>query len=624
MAYFSLARVIFGVIVSALITVPFASVVLAADTVPPVIGTVTPTTATAGESKMFTVNVSDDGAGVSSCYFIIDTVSLSGEMSRASGDEYNGTYKQYHTFASAGSYQVAARCADRNGNLSTGASVTITVSAPPAVDASAPFLGTLSPGTGSVGAPITFQGSYSDDIGVTACEFDPGSGTRVAATRTGSATLGTASYVHTFASPGTYTVSMRCGDAVGNLGLAFLSVTISGSGPDMTPPVVRPIIASVATVGVPLTIGAEYSDNIGVAACFLTVNGSSVGFATMSGTAAAGTASRAHTFTVPGTYTVNITCRDAALNSGDSGNRTITVSAASPAPDVAAPTFTTALSPLAASVNTPVTLQIGYADNVGVTECYLYVDGSLAGGASSGGVTGVTSRSHTFSTSGAHAIRFQCRDAAGNRGESASYTITVAAAPASAGSPGSTGGSGGSGSSGSSSSGGSGGSATSPVVSGSAPMGTLIKAVCPTTGVVNADHPCRAVYYYGQDGRRHAFPNERVYFTWFSDFSGVREVSAATMASITLGRNVTYRPGSRMIKFRTVNRVYAVSRGGTLRWITTEDVARQLYGSNWATKVDDVGDTFYSNYTPGSDITLAAQFNISSETSAAPTIDQNW
>jgi hypothetical protein len=155
-------------------------------------------------------------------------------------------------------------------------------------------------------------------------------------------------------------------------------------------------------------------------------------------------------------------------------------------------------------------------------------------------------------------------------------------------------------------------------------MGTLIKAICPTTGVVNADHPCRAVYYYGQDGRRHAFPNERVYFTWFSDFSGVREVSAGTMASITLGRNVTYRPGSRMIKFRTVNRVYAVSRGGTLRWITTEDVARQLYGSNWATKVDDVGDTFYSNYVSGSDITLAAQFNISSETSAAPTIDRNW
>lgn len=273
------------------------------------------------------------------------------------------------------------------------------------------------------------------------------------------------------------------------------------------------------------------------------------------------------------------------------------------------------LSPLTALVNTPVTLQIGYADNVGVTECYLYVDGSLAGGASSGGMTGVTSRSHTFSTSGAHAIRFQCRDAAGNQGVSTTYTITIAATPSSGGG---SGGSSGSGGSGSSSSGGSGSGV------GSVPMGTLIKAVCPTTGVVNADHPCRAVYYYGQDGRRHAFPNERVYFTWFSDFSGVREVSAGTMASITLGRNVTYRPGSRMIKFRTVNRVYAVSRGGTLRWITTEDVARQLYGSNWATKVDDVGDTFYSNYTPGSDITLAAQFNISSETSAAPTIDQNW
>lgn len=599
------------------ISLGLAATAQAADLIPPVVSTVSPLTATAGQATTLSITASDENAGIRNCYLIVGVTALSSDMTRISGDVMSGTYTQAYTFPFAGSYTLAARCVDQSDNVGTGSNVTLTVSeAAPAADTTAPVLGVITPTTATAGVGTTFSVNYTDDGGVDGCGFNPGNGMVVTALQSGSHWAGTASYAYTFTSPGTYSVAFACSDIAGNSSNAYRTVTVSGGGPDVTAPVVGPVIGPVTVnVGVPTVFASDYTDNIGVNSCFLTVNGSSVGFATLGSSPTAGAASRSHTFSAAGSYVLRISCRDAALNNGDSANRTITVTVAAPAGDMSAPIFTSAITPLAATMNTPVTLSIGYSDNVGVTECYLYVDGSLAGGSTSGGMTGTTSRSHTFTTSGAHTARFQCRDAAGNQGVSTTYTVTVAAA--------SSGGSGGSGGS----SGGSGGTTPTPIPTpapGSVPMGTLIKAICPTTGIVNADHPCRAVYYYGQDGRRHAFPNERVFFTWFNDFSGVREVSGTTMASITLGRNVTYRPGSKMIKFRTVNRVYAIARGGTLRWVTTEEVARQLYGAAWATKIDDIGDTFYSNYTTGADITASTQFNSSYEAGLATTIDQNW
>ena len=122
-----------------------------------------------------------------------------------------------------------------------------------------------------------------------------------------------------------------------------------------------------------------------------------------------------------------------------------------------------------------------------------------------------------------------------------------------------------------------------------------------------------AVYYIGADGKRHSFPNSRIYFTWFTDFSGVRVVSAQQLASIPLSLNVRYKPGRRMIKFITDPKVYAVSRGGVLRWVKTEGVATALYGSLWNKSVDDLSDAFYTNYTFGTDVNDASDFNINAQ-----------
>lgn len=105
-----------------------------------------------------------------------------------------------------------------------------------------------------------------------------------------------------------------------------------------------------------------------------------------------------------------------------------------------------------------------------------------------------------------------------------------------------------------------------------------------------------AVYYLGSDGRRHAFSNEKVYFSWYTGFGGVRIISGNDLASVPLGVNVTYRPGVKMVKFMTDPKVYAVAGNRSLRWVGTEAVARDLYGASWNRMIDDISDAFYPDY----------------------------
>src|SRR3989338_7065433 len=114
------------------------------------------------------------------------------------------------------------------------------------------------------------------------------------------------------------------------------------------------------------------------------------------------------------------------------------------------------------------------------------------------------------------------------------------------------------------------------------------------------------VYYYGADSKRYAFPNEKTYLTWYSDFSGVQTLSDSDLAAIPLGGNVVYRPGAFWVKIQSDPKVYAVSSSGSLRWIETEAVAQGLAGSDWNKFVEDVPDVFFVDYTVGASLTSAA------------------
>ncbi|MDD5437630.1 MAG: hypothetical protein PHC70_00590 [Patescibacteria group bacterium] len=148
-----------------------------------------------------------------------------------------------------------------------------------------------------------------------------------------------------------------------------------------------------------------------------------------------------------------------------------------------------------------------------------------------------------------------------------------------------------------------------PAKAGTLGPGTLIKG----SG--------QAVYYLSQNGKRLVFPTENTYKTWYSDFSGVRTIDDVQMAAISLGGNVTYRPGVKLVKITTDPKVYAVAANGTLRHVTTEALATTLYGSDWSKKVDDVPDAFFTNYKTGSPIVSVSDYDPSQATTQATSID---
>lgn len=127
------------------------------------------------------------------------------------------------------------------------------------------------------------------------------------------------------------------------------------------------------------------------------------------------------------------------------------------------------------------------------------------------------------------------------------------------------------------------------------------------------------VYYYGADGKRYAFPNEKTFFTWYDAFN-VTTLTASEVAAIPFGGVVTYRPGERMVKLTTDPKTYAVDMGGVLRWVTSEQVAAELYGAAWADKIDDLPDTFFATYTLGDPIAGLADFNPPARRDASPSI----
>ncbi len=125
------------------------------------------------------------------------------------------------------------------------------------------------------------------------------------------------------------------------------------------------------------------------------------------------------------------------------------------------------------------------------------------------------------------------------------------------------------------------------------------------------------VYFATQDGGRYFFPNESVYASWYTNFNDVSKVTDEDLASLTLRGNTLYRPGSVLVKITTDPKVYAVSRYGVLRWVTTEQIAKALYGDTWNKRVVDVPDSYFSNYIVGKAVLNDSDYSIAQEMNSA-------
>jgi hypothetical protein len=132
-------------------------------------------------------------------------------------------------------------------------------------------------------------------------------------------------------------------------------------------------------------------------------------------------------------------------------------------------------------------------------------------------------------------------------------------------------------------------------------VGVLAAHSSPVTaaGQLITSEQTNAVYLRASDGKRYVFPNKKTYDTWYEDFSKVSTVSPEQLASYPIGGNVPYRPGTKLVKIQSDPKVYAVEPGGVLRWVQTESIARNLYGQDWAERIDDIPAGFFNTYTIG-------------------------
>ncbi|MCA9390890.1 MAG: peptidoglycan-binding protein [Candidatus Magasanikbacteria bacterium] len=144
----------------------------------------------------------------------------------------------------------------------------------------------------------------------------------------------------------------------------------------------------------------------------------------------------------------------------------------------------------------------------------------------------------------------------------------------------------------------------------------------PNDGNINTQEDS-TVYYIGADFKRHAFPQSSIYFSWYCDFSKVKIIDAKRLAGYQLGKNITYRPGLRLVKFPTNPRVYVVQQGSLLRPIKDEATALKLFGSNWAKLISDIPDTFYNDYTFGEEIDTTTDKTSLDLTPAYPSGEMN-
>ncbi len=276
-------------------------------------------------------------------------------------------------------------------------------------------------------------------------------------------------------------------------------------------------------------------------------------------------------------HTASLYAVDRGGNASATATITFTIDADSvskTSPTVSRITPTTAVKDKTVVFSTRVT------DDGTIEECDLYVDGELEKGMTT--QTDIAYTTFSFRSSGVHSLYARCTDDAGNKTSGKAIVLTV--------------------------------SAGSTHVN----TGEIIKIGC--EGDVYPNDPCTAVYYYGVDGKRHAFSTEDIFKSWFDDFDDLVILSASAMSEIPLGRNVTYRPGERLVKFSTRS-VYAVSYGGILRPISNVQIASAIFGDNWVSLIQTVSDVFYGNYRIGSSIESSSDFSPDAARSATRTID---
>jgi hypothetical protein len=133
-----------------------------------------------------------------------------------------------------------------------------------------------------------------------------------------------------------------------------------------------------------------------------------------------------------------------------------------------------------------------------------------------------------------------------------------------------------------------------------------------------------AVYYYGNDEKRYVFPYSASYNTWFTGFGTVKTLSDAELIAIPFGGNVTARPArlAQVVSMDTPwtvmdSKVYAIEKGGVLRWVKTAATASAIFGATWESQIVAIPESLLTNYTIGSEINAAGDYTLATQQAVA-------
>ena len=111
------------------------------------------------------------------------------------------------------------------------------------------------------------------------------------------------------------------------------------------------------------------------------------------------------------------------------------------------------------------------------------------------------------------------------------------------------------------------------------------------------------VYYIDKDGSKHPFPDAKTYHTWYDNFDNIYQVDISTLDSYMDAEAMPYKAGTKLITHQNTAKIYAVEPNGVIRWIPTEEIARNLYGDTWYMRVQDVIPGYFStSYHTGEDL----------------------
>lgn len=401
---------------------------------------------------------------------------------------------------------------------------------------------------------------------------------------------------------------------------------------DFTYPTVGSVTPTTATSGIARTMSATYSDNLGVTSCaFFTSTADAdtqtpITLGTTGGTS--GTASVSVTFPSSGPYSTHVDCTDTAGNTTSGATTTVTVSSnMAPNPPTLSQRDSSSTEPamavgftdddgnvlIGASTTDPDgnTIRIEYEwrplgitfSNVALFTGELFVSGE----SSFTGTGALTNGSYHWQARATDSLGAASAwvGFGGNDESAADFIISIPAA-------------------------------TLPPAPGPEPAPAPTPTMSPLpTGIFAHDlikiaddgNPNTfvdtAVYYVGTNGRRYVFPNDKAYFSWYSNFASVKTITSANLAAIPLGGTITYRPGVKMIKLQSSPTVYVVAAGRTLRAVPSEVIALALYGTNWNQQIDDINDAFWTNYIEGAPLAAATDFNPASVNATAGNISSD-